>query len=317
MKAYAYNSVDSLDLALIRELEIDARQSGLELAAKLNTSPTTVRRRLQRLQNEAIIRIATIPDPLPLGYATQVTIVINVNAGKVDAVADELARYRNIQYVVVTTGRYDIFAWGVFRSQEELYDFVRTGLGSIPDLASAETMTSLKTVKSSWALLTTEQPDIRKDHPNRPLSKLDFKLIGELESEARRTDTELAARLGASRPTVRKRVRSLLDDGVIKIVSIADPFVLGYQTEAGLLLKVHPAKIESVAGELASNRRIRHVIVHTGRYDIIAWAVFSDSEDMSSFIRTRLGQIPGVISHETVINLRVAKGTFTLMNDAD
>ena len=309
----ANRNVDAMDLNIIRELEIDALASNAQIGEKVNASPTTVRRRIQRLLDQRIIAITTIPDPFAFGYGIQATIVINASGGKVNEVADELASLLSVQYVVVTTGRYDIFAMAVFRDSDDMLNFVTNGLGGIPNLASAETMTSLKiAAKSSWSLLTSQPRQGTTPNSTYALDDTQMRILGELEINPRQSHTELAKKLGIVRHTVRRKLKTLFHDGVIQIVAIPDPLVLGYRTRAGILIKVHPARLQAVADELIANERIQHVIMSTGRYDIMAWAVFRDSEEMAGFVRGELGSIPGIISHETIINLRVAKGCFTL-----
>ncbi len=310
-------TVDDVDLNIIRELEIDALASNAEIGKKVNASPTTVRRRIQRLLDLRIIAITTIPDPFAFGFGIQATIVINASGGKVNEVAEELASLPSVQYVVVNTGRYDIFAMAVFRDSEDMFSFVTNGLGGIPNLASAETMTSLKiAAKSSWSLLTSQPKQGTTPHSAYTLDDTQMRILGELEINPRQSHTELAKKLGIVRHTVRRKLKTLLDDGVIQIVAIPDPLVLGYRTRAGILMKVHPGSLQSVADQLIANDRIQHVIMSTGRYDIMAWAVFRDSEEMAGFVRGELGSIPGIISHETIITLRVAKGRFNLAVDA-
>jgi len=93
----------------------------------------------------------------------------------------------------------------------------------------------------------------------------------------------------------------------VTVVGMPDLFALGYRATVGLVLKVHPSSIESVAEQLASDTRILHVVICAGRYDIVAWGVFANSAEMSRFIRENLGNIPGVITRETVSILRVVK----------
>lgn len=307
--------IDALDLDIIRELEVDALASNAEIGVKVGASPTTVRRRIQRLLDQHMIETATIADPLALGYGTQATIVVNVSGGKVNQVAEELASFQNIRYVIITTGRYDIFAWADFRDSADLFRFVRKGLGNIPDLAWAETMTSLKISKSSWSLLTENCDPVTTQQSPYAFDAVEMKIMGELNENPRQPHTELAKKLGIVRHTVRRKLRSLLDGGVIRIVTIPNPLVLGYRTRAGILIKVHPSRLDAVAERLAAHRRIQHVIISTGRYDIMAWAVFRDSKEMSDFVRGELGSISGILSHETVISLRVAKGSFKLVLD--
>ncbi len=310
-------TIDNIDTALLKELETDASQSIAEIAEKLGISSTTAHRRLQRLLNQGIARIVAIADPLALGYRVQVTIGINVNPGKVDDVADDLASFDPVHHIIVTTGPYDIMISTAFRLEEELLDFIQNRLGHIRDVASIETMTILKMKKISWALLGKGSHILPKGSVPRSLDFTDRSLIHELQKDARQPHTVLSKKLGIGRAAVRAKIEKLLDEGTVSLVCISDPSALGYNTRAGFLLKVHPSRLGTVADELASDKRIQHVFISTGRFDIIAWADFQDAETMSSYIRKELGSIDGVLSHETVINLRIAKGSLKLMADCN
>lgn len=307
-------NVDQTDIALIRELETDARQTNLELAAKLGVSSATVGRRLGRLFDEGTIRISTIADSFALGFAMQAVIGINVHSGHVDSVANELASCEYVQSVGILTGPYDIIAWTIFRDLEGLYSFIRNVAGSIPGVVSTEIMITLKLVKASFALFSTEEI-VSMDRAtilDLTTDALDLSLIRELQSDARQTAKDLAGKLGISRPTVRKRLHRLIDDHLIRIVTITDPCILEYRLRGALLIKTHPGKIETVAETLAKHARIQHLIMTAGCYEIIAWTIFRDQEDMSNFVRNELNSIPGIISHETAISLRIAKASFIL-----
>ncbi|MBM4462727.1 MAG: Lrp/AsnC family transcriptional regulator [Chloroflexi bacterium] len=300
--------VDETDLKLIRELEADARQSNARIAAKLGIPPTTAFRRLQRLLSEKIVQIRAVPDLAALGYQERAHMLINVRDGNVDTVADELARQPGIGSVLLTTGRYDIVSWVARHDSKDLFHFVRDTLGSIPHLASAESLPCLVDVKSTWALLTgRRQFTVGRWQTTAKLDSIDLALIRELEANPRSTSLELAGRIALSRTATSRRLRRLLDEGIVTVVSMPDAFALGYKAIAGLLLKVHPRSIESAADQLASDTRILHVVICAGRYDIVAWGVFANSAEMSRFIREDLGNIPAVIARETVTILRVVK----------
>ncbi len=305
--------VDEMDLDIIKELENDALASNAEIGERIGTSPTTVSRRIQRLLDRRIIAITTIPDPFAFGYEIQATLMINTNGGKVNEVAEKLIDLPNVQYVIITTGKYDIFAMSIFQSSEDMFSFVTDELGRIPNLVAAETMTGLKiTAKSAWSLLAS-QPRKSGIHPTPyVLDVVQLKLLRELENNPRQSHTQLAKKLGIVRHTVRRKLDGLLDDGVIQIVAIPDPFVLGYRARAGILIKASPGRLQTIADELITDERIQQVIINAGRYDIMTWAVFRDSEEMTAFVRGKLGCIPGIISHETIVGLRVMKGSFKL-----
>lgn len=145
----------------------------------------------------------------------------------------------------------------------------------------------------------------------RHMDDLDRKLIEELEMDGRQTNAELARKIGTSKATARRKLNSLLDDGIIRIVSVADPQAQGYKTVATMGIKVQPGEVESVANKLASYGNIPFVIITAGRYDIITIVMFRDPEDLSEFIRNELGDISGLLSAETMIYLKIKKFSFT------
>lgn len=154
MKAATFENLDDLDLMLIKELEVDGRQTNTDLAKKIGTSKATARRKLRRLLDDNIIRVVAVANPPALGYKTVATMGINVRPGEVDAVAEKLAAYKNIHFVIISTGRYDIIAWVMFREPEDLSNFLRKELGKIPGLTSVETMVNLKIIKASFSYLS-------------------------------------------------------------------------------------------------------------------------------------------------------------------
>lgn len=156
MKEDVLHDLDGLDLMIIRELEADGRQTNTDLAKKIGTSKATARRKLRRLIDEKIIKVVAVAHPPALGYKTVATMGINVRPGEVDAVADTLAAYKNVHFVIISTGRYDIIAWVMFQDPEDLSNFLRRELGKISGLTSVETMVNLKIIKASFTYLADD-----------------------------------------------------------------------------------------------------------------------------------------------------------------
>lgn len=152
-----------------------------------------------------------------------------------------------------------------------------------------------------------------KRHHKEYLDDLDLVLISELETNGRQTNTDLAKKIGTSKATARRKLNKLLEDGVIKVVAVANPPALGYKTVATMGINVRPGDVDTVADKLASYANVHFVIISTGRYDIIAWMMFKEPEELSDFLRTELGNIPGLVSVETMINLKIIKASFTYL----
>jgi Lrp/AsnC family transcriptional regulator for asnA, asnC and gidA len=140
--------LDDLDLNLIKELQINARQRTDGLARKFGVNNTTVTRRIQRLLNKDVIQFRTYIHPIALGYEGIALVGLRCNPVKVREVADAVASYKQVQYVGILAGRYDITAWVAFQKLNDLHHFVSVELGSITDLREIDTMIIYKIVKA-------------------------------------------------------------------------------------------------------------------------------------------------------------------------
>ncbi|MEX2598613.1 MAG: Lrp/AsnC family transcriptional regulator [Dehalococcoidia bacterium] len=139
------------------------------------------------------------------------------------------------------------------------------------------------------------------------LDDLDDKLINLLQTDGRASNIELAKKVGVSEGTVRRRFRNLIKDEVIRVVAIPDPSKLGRGTTALVGLQVDPALVDPVASELSRISEVEYVSVTTGAYDIFLWVAVSSPEELSAFLRNRIGEIKGVRRTETFVNLAIKK----------
>ena len=87
------STLDGLDLAILEELNLDARRSHREIASHLSVSPTTVASRVERMEREGVIR-GYIPllDDERLGFDLTATIGIRISKGRLREVEERLAR---------------------------------------------------------------------------------------------------------------------------------------------------------------------------------------------------------------------------------
>jgi Lrp/AsnC family transcriptional regulator for asnA, asnC and gidA len=124
------------------------------MAQELNLAEATVRRRLDRLLSRSVLRIAALADATKTGLTTAAVIMVHVDLERVDETARLLASLPEVQSLSITTGRWDILAYCVFPSNEQLLSFLRDRVGSIPGVRSTETSYVLRQVKDlgDWTL---------------------------------------------------------------------------------------------------------------------------------------------------------------------
>jgi len=103
--------LDTLDLALIAELDHNSRASFAELGRKLKALPETLRYRFQRLENEGVIvGCSAVIDSSYLGF-TQLKLLIRLHSCSEEELASLikwLKRHRKVMRIAVYDGEYDI-----------------------------------------------------------------------------------------------------------------------------------------------------------------------------------------------------------------
>ncbi|MFO8011232.1 MAG: Lrp/AsnC family transcriptional regulator [Dehalococcoidia bacterium] len=147
--------MDSLDLAILKELEIDGRQSISDLAKKLDISRNHMSKRVQELLNSGATKVLAFSDPALLGFQTYAMIGINVSPKKVTAAAVKLKEFSCVHLVVTTAGRYDIIIYVLFRTSQDLSYFLREDIPKVPGITSSEAMIILEMHKMSFAYLAS------------------------------------------------------------------------------------------------------------------------------------------------------------------
>lgn len=147
-------AVTETDRAIIRQLQQHARMSYAELSRATGIPESTVRRRMDRLQQRGIIEFAMVADPSRLGYDLRSMIGLRVELSKLQSIADELRNMAEVTFAGFVTGNFDIVVQVVVQSQEELVEFLTRRLSSIEGVRSTETFVMPFIIKpmTSWML---------------------------------------------------------------------------------------------------------------------------------------------------------------------
>ncbi len=320
------SGLDEIDMAIITELKSDGRCSATRMSKALGIHRNTVSMRLRRLLDERIITPAIYASPAALGYRTIATIGINVEPGQADIVAEAMASLPNVHYVFICLGRYDIMVWALFRDQEELYTFMRDKLGRTAGITGIEIMVNLDIVKLAFAFLGPShisQSDAQDVRPvtgaltapqgNDTLDEQDLAIIRELQLEPRKSVVALSRTMGIHRNIVTAKLKRLADRDIVKAVITINPVRLGYSVIAAMGISVLPSAIEPASDMMKAAANIHSVVICTGRYDIMIWGSFHDQEELYHFVRTNLGQAPGIRDYEITIVPRVKKMSFAYL----
>jgi Lrp/AsnC family transcriptional regulator, regulator for asnA, asnC and gidA len=143
-------ALDDIDKAIIRELQLDGRTPYAKLGPAVGLSQAAVRQRVQRLIENGVMQVVAVTDPLMLGFTLEAMIGVEVD-GDLRAVATKIAQVDNVDYVVVTTGRFDLVVEVVCRDHEELLHLINDVIRAIPGVRATETFTYLHLEKQTYS----------------------------------------------------------------------------------------------------------------------------------------------------------------------
>lgn len=139
------------------------------------------------------------------------------------------------------------------------------------------------------------------------MDKLDVRIITHLQRDGTSTNAGIAREVEVSEETVRRRLKRLMGDQIIKVVAVPDAMRMGYESQVIIGLQVDADKVDAVGEQLSEMTEVTWVSITTGSFDIFAWATLKSSQVLSDFLRKRVGVITGVRKMETFINLASKK----------
>ena len=141
--------VDATSRAIIEQLQEDGRRAYATIGKAVGLSEAAVRQRVQKLIDSGVLQIVAVTDPTQIGFARQAMIAISVS-GAVEAVAAELDKIAEVDYIVITAGSFDLMAEVVVEDDAHLLDLVSSRIRSIPGVLRTETFLYLKLVKQTY-----------------------------------------------------------------------------------------------------------------------------------------------------------------------
>jgi len=141
-------SIDPVDKSIIEALQQDGREPFRRIAARIGVSEATVRARYARLRDQNILQVTGVTNPLGLGFDAMAMVGIRT-AGPPEEVADEIARWEEAGYVVVTAGQFDVLVELVCADRRQLLDLTNR-IRALPGVVSTETFLYLELWKQMY-----------------------------------------------------------------------------------------------------------------------------------------------------------------------
>jgi Lrp/AsnC family transcriptional regulator, leucine-responsive regulatory protein len=155
-KIMPQRTIDRTDLNILRELQHDARLSNVDLARRVNLSPSPCLARVRSLEHNGVIsRYVTLLDPVAVGLGLSVFIQVSLER-QVEETLEQfetaVIRFPEIVECYLMSGDFDYLLRVVVPDVQTLKEFILNGLTKVHGVASIRSGFALKQVKYDTAL---------------------------------------------------------------------------------------------------------------------------------------------------------------------
>ncbi|MDR7318328.1 Lrp/AsnC family transcriptional regulator [Brevibacillus nitrificans] len=145
-----YPELDDIDYGIVRALQENARLPFTQIAKELGVTEKTIRMRVQQMQDEGVLSLVGIVNPVKAGLNVQAFVQIATEADKLDDVVAVLNGIVEVRLVVLTSGDYQLITQILVRNYEELSQFLMKTLSKIPGITRVNVINELKILKSKY-----------------------------------------------------------------------------------------------------------------------------------------------------------------------
>jgi DNA-binding Lrp family transcriptional regulator len=310
----------SLDARIAAALQANARVSYRDLARAVDSSESTVARRVKALVTSGAVRSTVVVDPIRCGRGFPVTVYFASPNSALRGIIGHLVEREDVRLAALLTGRYGVLAEFVVPRTEYLGTVLMDTLGELGGSFETHAEPVLREFKTSldWGQsLVSGIPgsrlplvDLEPLSEPLPLDPTDEALVALLRDNGRLSFAEVGQAMRLSESAVRRRLDGLVSSGRIHPVTLVEARLLGFQTQAFVWLNLTPGSLEEAARTLAGCLEVRYLAATVGEADLFFELVLPTQQDLYRFRTEVVGHLAGVTGMRVAINVRTFKRAF-------
>ncbi|HLC59835.1 Lrp/AsnC family transcriptional regulator [Candidatus Woesearchaeota archaeon] len=231
--------LDTKDRKILSELDVDARQSNSQIGKKVGLSKEVVKYRIDRLiENGIILRFHTVINYFKLGIVKFKLYLrlTNVNKEKLEEIGQYFYKHNKTEWVVTTTGRWDMIVGFLVHNVNEFDDEVQIVLNKFSNYIQDKAVTTT-------IYLAHHTREFLRSEPTKEISKIvyhttkdkqekidniDEEIIKILTNNARIPVTDMAKRLNTTPRIIQYHLKELERKKIILAYKVhLDPKAIG------------------------------------------------------------------------------------------
>ncbi|MAX82172.1 MAG: AsnC family transcriptional regulator [Crocinitomicaceae bacterium] len=149
--------------------------------------------------------------------------------------------------------------------------------------------------------------NIEEQQESVKLDELDYAIIKHLQSDGRKSFTEISDDLNVAVSTIRNRYNRLIEDNILRIIGRPDPEKMGLHAYSRVMISVKPAKkLDEVLGLVSKLKEISFLAVTSGKFNLELNVMCTNNKHLLDII-DQINHINGVDEVQTTMYLNVLK----------
>ena len=216
--------LDIKDKKILNALETDARQSNTQIGKKTGLSKEVVKYRIDHMvQQGVIVRFYTLTNYFKLGILKFKLYLrlTNANKEKIEEIASYFTRHKKTEWVVTTTGRWDMIVGFLVHNVNEFDDEVQHVLNHFSNYIQEKAVTTTLYLAHQTREFLTARNEIGKviyhtsKDAQETIDSIDEDILRILTNNARMPVTAIALKLKLTARIVQYRIKELEKRNII------------------------------------------------------------------------------------------------------
>ncbi|MEV0742866.1 Lrp/AsnC family transcriptional regulator [Streptomyces sp. NPDC050549] len=310
------------DLALIDALQLQPRAAWATIGAALGISGSAAARQWERLTTVGMAWVTAYPvfDSIMIGL-----IEVDCRPGDAAETAQRLSELGWAFSVYHVTGSCDLIVIVSALDLTSLTDAVTHDIGALPGVTGARfrLVTGMYREGREWQAGSLEPRqkaslDVTSGRGRATVAdpfEADLPLLAVLSPDGRASYASMASALGVAEHTVRRRIRELVDAGVLVFRCDFAHELAGWPVTMTFRAQVPAAQLDRVGHELSSMPEVRLCVAVTGEANLFVLAWLRSVADGRALETTLENRFPDLRVVDRAVTLRVFKRMGRLLDD--
>ena len=140
------------------------------------------------------------------------------------------------------------------------------------------------------------------------IDEMDITILQSLQTDGRKSFSDLAKDMGVAVSTVSKRYVNLAERGIVKIIGRVDPNKVGLNAYASIFLKIESVdSVDKVAEAIAQMPEVSFLAHRTGDYQLELNLMCRDNNHLLEFMNKHIHPLSMISKYEINMYLKVYK----------